>query len=86
MQKTTSFIWHEYESRTFGSAPYGNYWHALWIYFIAPPVVMLAAGEIFFWPGMAKNPVARSWTTKMTSAVSSATPDRSRGARASHYA
>jgi aquaporin Z len=34
-------------ARTFGPALYGNYWHALWIYFIAPTVGMLAAGEIF---------------------------------------
>jgi aquaporin Z len=34
-------------ARTFGSALHANYWHALWIYFIAPWVGMLAAGETF---------------------------------------
>ena len=34
-------------ARTFGSALLANYWHALWIYFIAPSLGMLAAGEIF---------------------------------------
>jgi aquaporin Z len=34
-------------ARTFGPAAYGGYWHILWIYFIAPPVGMLAAAETF---------------------------------------
>jgi aquaporin Z len=34
-------------ARTFGSAFHASYWHALWIYFIAPPVGMLAAAEVF---------------------------------------
>lgn len=34
-------------ARTFGPALYGSYWHALWIYFIAPPLGMLAAAEVF---------------------------------------
>ena len=34
-------------ARTFGSALHANYWHALWIYFIAPAMGMLAAGEVF---------------------------------------
>jgi aquaporin Z len=34
-------------ARTFGSALHANYWHALWIYFIAPSLGMLAAGEVF---------------------------------------
>ena len=34
-------------ARTFGSAFYAGYWHALWIYFTAPPLGMLAAAEIF---------------------------------------
>jgi aquaporin Z len=34
-------------ARTFGSALHANYWHALWIYFIAPSIGMLAAGEVF---------------------------------------
>ena len=34
-------------ARSFGSALQANYWHALWIYFIAPSMGMLAAGEVF---------------------------------------
>ena len=34
-------------ARTFGSAVHANDWHALWIYFIAPSLGMLAAGELF---------------------------------------
>jgi len=34
-------------ARTFGPAVYGNYWNTLWIYFIAPPMGMLGAGELF---------------------------------------
>ena len=34
-------------ARTFGSALHANYWHALWIYFMAPSLGMLAAGELF---------------------------------------
>jgi len=34
-------------ARTFGSAFHAMYWHALWIYFTAPPLGMLAAAEIF---------------------------------------
>ncbi len=34
-------------ARSFGSALHANYWHALWIYFIAPSMGMLAAGELF---------------------------------------
>ena len=34
-------------ARTFASAVHANYWHALWIYFIAPSLGMLAAGELF---------------------------------------
>jgi aquaporin Z len=34
-------------ARTFGSALHANYWHALWIYFIAPSTGMLAAAELF---------------------------------------
>jgi aquaporin Z len=35
-------------ARTLGSAVHANYWHALWIYFLAPSLGMLAAGELFF--------------------------------------
>ena len=34
-------------ARTFGSALHANYWHALWIYFMAPSLGMLAAAEVF---------------------------------------
>jgi len=34
-------------ARTLGPALYGRYWHGLWVYFIAPPLGMLAAGEVF---------------------------------------
>jgi aquaporin Z len=36
-------------ARTFGSAFRANYWHALWLYFIAPGLGMLAAAEVFLW-------------------------------------
>jgi len=34
-------------ARTFASAFHAAYWHALWIYFTAPPLGMLAAAEVF---------------------------------------
>ncbi len=34
-------------ARTFGSAFHADYWHALWIYLLAPTLGMLAAAEIF---------------------------------------
>jgi aquaporin Z len=34
-------------ARTFGSAFPASYWHALWIYFIAPTMGMLVAAEVF---------------------------------------
>jgi aquaporin Z len=34
-------------ARTFGSAFRGRYWHALWVYFLAPTLGMLVAGEFF---------------------------------------
>jgi len=34
-------------ARTFGSALHANYWHALWIYFLAPCLGMLASAEIY---------------------------------------
>jgi aquaporin Z len=34
-------------ARTFGSAFRASYWHALWIYFIAPTAGMLSAAEVF---------------------------------------
>jgi aquaporin Z len=43
-------------ARTFGPALYGNYWHALWIYFTAPPLGMLGAAELFLRAGERKGP------------------------------
>ena len=34
-------------ARTFGSAVRGRYWHALWLYFVAPTLGMLVAAECF---------------------------------------
>jgi len=34
-------------ARTFGSAFHASYWHGLWIYFVAPTLGMLVAGEVF---------------------------------------
>ena len=34
-------------ARTFGPAFYTNYWRAIWIYFLAPSLGMLAAGELY---------------------------------------
>jgi aquaporin Z len=34
-------------ARTFGSAFRGGYWHALWIYFVAPTLGMLLAAALF---------------------------------------
>jgi len=44
-------------ARTFGSAFYASYWHALWIYFTAPPLGMLAAAETFLWVRGGVGPV-----------------------------
>ena len=43
-------------ARTFGPAVYARYWHALWIYFVAPPLGMLAAGEVFLLVRHGKGP------------------------------
>ena len=43
-------------ARTFGPALYGSYWHALWIYFIAPPMGMLGAAEFFLLARERKGP------------------------------
>jgi aquaporin Z len=34
-------------ARTFGSAVHANYWHALWVYFVAPTLGMFCAAEVF---------------------------------------
>jgi len=34
-------------ARTFGSAFRGRYWHALWVYFVAPTPGMFIAAELF---------------------------------------
>jgi aquaporin Z len=36
-------------ARTFGSAFRSRYWHALWIYFLAPTLGMLVAAQVFLW-------------------------------------
>jgi aquaporin Z len=36
-------------ARTFGSAFLSRYWHALWVYFLAPILGMLVAAELFLW-------------------------------------
>lgn len=36
-------------ARTFGSAISANVWTAIWIYFTAPPIGMLAAAELYLW-------------------------------------
>jgi aquaporin Z len=43
-------------ARTFGPALYGSYWHVLWIYFIAPPLGMIAAAEVFLLARGGKGP------------------------------
>ncbi len=43
-------------ARTFGPAVCASYWHALWIYFVAPPLGMLAAAEFFRWARDGKAP------------------------------
>lgn len=36
-------------ARTFGPAFHASYWHALWIYFVAPTLGMLVSGEVFLY-------------------------------------
>ncbi|HUA82237.1 MAG TPA: aquaporin [Bryobacteraceae bacterium] len=43
-------------ARTFGPALYASYWHALWIYFTAPPLGMLAAAEVFLMARRGRGP------------------------------
>jgi aquaporin Z len=43
-------------ARTFGPALFAGYWHALWIYFIGPPLGMLAAAEVFLLAREGKRP------------------------------
>ena len=68
-------------ARTFGPAVFAGYWHALWIYFIGPPLGMLAAAEVFLRARDAKVHTARSCITTTTSAASSATRDPTRRRR-----
>jgi aquaporin Z len=42
--------------RTFGPAVYANYWHTLWIYFVAPSLGMLAAAQAFLLARARKAP------------------------------
>jgi aquaporin Z len=48
-------------ARTFGSAFHAGYWHALWIYFIAPTLGMLAAAEVFLQTRVGVGP----WCAKL---------------------
>jgi aquaporin Z len=48
-------------ARTFGSAFHAGYWHALWIYFIAPTLGMLAAAEVLLHTGGGVAP----WCAKL---------------------
>jgi aquaporin Z len=43
-------------ARTFGPALFGSYWSALWIYFTAPPMGMLGAGEVFLFARRGEGP------------------------------
>jgi aquaporin Z len=43
-------------ARTFGPALYAGYWHALWVYFIGPPLGMLVAAEVFLLARDSKAP------------------------------
>jgi aquaporin Z len=43
-------------ARTFGPAAYAGYWNTLWIYFIAPPMGMLAGAEMFLAVRRGKSP------------------------------
>src|SRR5437588_5712602 len=62
-------------ARTLGSAVHANYWHALWIYFIAPSMGMLAAGEAFFRVRRGAPHIALNFTTPTLNAGSSTTPN-----------
>ena len=41
---------------TFGPALFANYWQTLWIYFIGPPLGMLAAAEVFLLARAGRGP------------------------------
>jgi aquaporin Z len=36
-------------ARTLGSAAHAQIWTALWVYFLAPPLGMLAAAQVYLW-------------------------------------
>lgn len=36
-------------ARSFSSALHADYWHALWVYFVAPLLGMLLGAEVFLW-------------------------------------
>jgi aquaporin Z len=36
-------------ARTFGSAVAANEWSSFWVYLVAPPIAMLAAGRLYAW-------------------------------------
>jgi aquaporin Z len=43
-------------ARTFGPAFNASYWHAVWIYFLAPPLGMLAGAQVFLLARSGKGP------------------------------
>lgn len=57
-------------ARAFGPALVANYWHALWIYFIAPTLGMLGAAEVFLRVRRGTPPPCASCTTQLISAAS----------------
>src|SRR5215472_5680285 len=57
-------------ARTFGPAFYGSYWHALWVYFSAPPLGMLAAAEAFLLARRGEGPFCAKLITRTGSAAS----------------
>jgi aquaporin Z len=76
-------------ARTLGPAVYTHYWHALWIYFIAPPVGMLAAGEIFLLVRQGKVPYCAKlhhYNDKRCIFCHSATDATAPATRAARYA
>jgi hypothetical protein len=56
-----------------GSAFHAGYWLALWIYFTAPTLGMLAAGEVFLRARGDVAPYCAKLTTPITNALSSTT-------------
>jgi aquaporin Z len=60
-------------ARSFDSAFRAGYWHGIWIYFVAPALGMLCAGELFLRAGAAGVRIAQSSITLITNDASFAT-------------